>query len=88
MLDDDDLDFAILAGSCGGGSGGGKRGAGDVLLPILLFLGVIVFLAYLVGRNHQKCRAMTCPNKGEVSQLMNHQCLCVTPAIAPTPTDN
>ena len=91
MLDDDDVDFAILAGICSGGGnnnrGGGKRGGGDALIPILLFFVFIAFIGYLVARNHKECRAMSCPNKGEVSRLLHNQCLCVTPAIAPTPTD-
>lgn len=71
MLDDDDLDFTILAADGGGA---------------IIVLVIICVVAYFVWGNHKTCDAMACPNKGEVSQLLNNQCLCVTPAIAVTPT--
>ena len=68
MLDNDDLDFTILATS---GNGGGCIGA-------LLGLIVVIVVWYFVDQNRQECAELHC-DRG-TPQLMNHQCLCAEQA--------
>jgi hypothetical protein len=67
MLDDDDLDFAVLASS---GSGG--------WLGAILGLVVVVVVWYFVDQNKTECASLHC-DRG-TPQLMNHQCLCAEQA--------
>lgn len=65
MLDDDDLDFAILAS---GGGGGGW-------LSFLLGLAVVIAVACAVSDNHRECEQKHCDRGTPV--LTAHECLCV-----------
>lgn len=69
MLDDDDLDFTILAA---GGGGGGCLGA-------TLALVIIIVIAVIVTQNKTECSAMKCP-EGTSPKLMKNECLCVVKA--------
>lgn len=74
MLDDDDL--ALVA-----------WGSNPFTLVGAVFtIVILVIVAYVVWGNHKECETRVCPNKGEVVKLIDHQCLCVTPAITPTST--
>ncbi len=72
MLDDSDLDFAILSGPSGGGGGGG-------CLIAIIWLIIVIVIALFVMDNHDKCGKMKCP-EGQVPKLLSHECLCVTKA--------
>ncbi len=77
MLDDNDMDFAIFA---------------TPTHPVgcLIWLVVLVILAFVIYDNKKECAEMSCES-GQTAQLLNHQCLCVTPAKpkteAMTPTE-
>lgn len=73
MLDDDDLDFAVLVGPVGNGSGC----VGITLF--LISLAVIIAIAVVVSQNHDECAKRTCPER-QKPVLMHHECLCVTEA--------
>lgn len=70
MLDDSDLDFAIL--STGGGGG---------LFGIIFGICIIVIIAIAVSNNKDECSKMHCPD-GQAPKLMAHECLCVTRAVS------
>lgn len=63
MLDDDDIDFAILAWPDGGW--------------ILFVIGVIaiIVMAVIVDGNKKECAAKHCEHG--VGMLANHECVCV-----------
>jgi hypothetical protein len=64
MIDDNDVEIAILFWPSGGWIG--------------FFLGIIVIgiLAFVACQNDQECEAKSCPNGG-VARLMDHECVCV-----------
>lgn len=69
MLDDDDLDFAILAAP-GWGVG--------IVLAVVALLGIAA-IAFVVHRNHDECARRHCPD-GQAPRLTSNACLCVTEA--------
>lgn len=72
MLDDSDVDFAILSGPSGWGGGAG-------CIFSLIWLAIVIIILVVVMDNHEECGQMKCP-EGQVPKLMSHECLCVTKA--------
>ena len=72
MLDDNDLDFSILS-------------APTHPVGCLIWLVVVVIIAFMVYGNKKECAELICPD-GQTAQLLNGQCLCVTPAKPKTVT--
>ena len=68
MLDDDDLDLAIITST---GPGGGCIGA----VVSIIVIGVV---AYYVSQNKAECAEKHCDHGTPI--LTNHQCLCVEKA--------
>jgi hypothetical protein len=68
MLDDDDLDFAILASPSGGG-----------WVVFLISLAIVIVVAVIVHGNKDDCAAMHCDG-GQKPKLLKGECLCVTEA--------
>jgi hypothetical protein len=66
MIDDDDVDFAVLAWPSGGW--------------VLAIIGAIVIIALLVvvERNKEECAAKHCDRGNPM--LIKHECLCVEKA--------
>jgi hypothetical protein len=63
MIDDDDVDFAILAWPTGG------------WLAFVIGLVVVVVLSIIAHYNTETCEAKTCVHgKGA---LVNHECVCL-----------
>ena len=51
-----------------------------IVSPISIFgLIVVIVVAIFVYLNHKECEELKCDN-GEKVELINNQCLCVTPA--------
>lgn len=63
MLDDDDLEFTILAWPVGG------------WIITILGLVVVVWMAIKVSQNREDCSKLHCKTGSAV--LMHHECLCV-----------
>lgn len=66
MIDDDDVDFAILAGP---GSGPGWY--------VALWLLLIVGLAAVAINNDEECTQRKC-QAGQLARLLDHECVCVS----------
>jgi hypothetical protein len=46
----------------------------------VIFIVIVAVIAYTVADSNEKdCSKITCPN-GQVSRLLDHQCLCAEPA--------
>lgn len=70
MLDDDDVDFAILMWPSGGW-----------VVGILGFILIVVMLL-IVQNNKNECSEMRCARGGSPI-LMHHECLCVERPVSP-----
>ena len=69
MIDDNDVDFAILATTSSSG------GCGWSILGLIL----IAALAIAASMNSNECGKQTCP-PGTSPRLLDHACLCVAEA--------
>lgn len=67
MIDDNDLDFLVLAFNP-------RSLLGGIVCAVIL---IVVYL--VVQDNHAECEAKHCPD-GQKPALMAHECLCVTEA--------
>jgi len=67
MIDDSDVDFALL--SLPGGSFGW----------MLIVVSIIVVLMVAAMSNNEECESRRCP-EGSVSKLLDHECICVVEA--------
>jgi len=64
MIDDSDVDFAIL------------MGPGKTLGGFIAWVIIVILLAFFAYQNGEECAQKHCPNGG-VPRLMEHECLCV-----------
>ena len=65
MVDDDDFDFVFWAFNP------------TTPLGIVVWIVVLIFLGFAVSENKEECAKLSCGN-GQVAQLLDNQCLCVT----------
>jgi hypothetical protein len=65
VIDDEDVDFAILVWPSGGW--------------LMSLLGIVVFvvLAWFAWHNDADCQQRACPGGG-AAKLLDHECVCVT----------
>jgi hypothetical protein len=70
MIDDDDVEFAILASPVGEGAG---------CFWSVVFVLIIVALIIAAAMNNDECGKRHCPDGGR-PKLLKNECLCVTEA--------
>ena len=75
MLDDSDVDFAILISNP------------KSWLGLAAFIIFIVVLVIVVQGNKDECEAKTCAT-GQVGRLLNHECLCVSKPLDQIPASD
>lgn len=72
MIDDEDVDIAMLLAPTGG------SGWCGVIVGVL-GISFVIALIIIASMNHQDCSKRQCP-EGQKPILMHHECLCVTEA--------
>jgi peptidoglycan/LPS O-acetylase OafA/YrhL len=70
MIDDDDVSNYAAFGGPGPGAGWPAW---------VLFLAMVLALAYCAHQNNEDCARKSCP-AGTVPKVASHECLCVTRA--------